>query len=138
MKNWFRNLGAKMQRWMYGRYGVDELYRAVSVVSLILLLLSWILDLDVLLFLALALLIWSLFRCFSKNIYKRRRERDTYLRLLGEVKGWFRFQKRKWTERKTYRYFKCPKCKANLRVPRGKGKIRITCSKCHEEIVRKS
>ena len=37
-----------------------------------------------------------------------------------------------------HRYFDCPKCRQPVRVPRGKGKIMITCPKCKERFQRKT
>ena len=55
-----------------------------------------------------------------------------YLEEMWEpVKKWFRFQKQKFDQRGTYKYFKCPNCKQQLRAPRGRGKIEVTCQKCH-------
>jgi len=130
MKNWFQNLGYKMQGWMQGRYGQDELNRALSTGGLILLLLSMIPALSFLYPLAFAMVVWSIFRCYSKKLDRRRAERDAYLRFTGKIKGWFSLQKRRWKERRTHRYFRCKQCRASLRVPRGKGKIRITCPHC--------
>lgn len=75
-----------------------------------------------------------LFRTLSANVNRRSAELRGYSRITGSVKSFFRklFNRSKNTvkERKAYRYFHCPQCKQKLRAPRGKGKIRITCSKC--------
>lgn len=57
---------------------------------------------------------------------------------MDQIKNWFRLQKRKFSERKTHRFFKCAQCKAALRVPRGKGKIKVRCPKCGAEALRKT
>ena len=75
--------------------------------------------------------IYVLFRMFSKNIPARQREYYAFLKVWEPVKKWFRFQKQKFDQRGTYRYFKCPNCKQQLRAPRGRGKIEVTCQKCH-------
>lgn len=136
MKNWFQNLKAKLQIWMYGRYGQDELSTCLGWVSFFLLILSMVLP--ILYPLAFVPLVWSLFRCFSKNTYKRQQERYAYLRLIGKFKSAFRIRKRMWVERKTHRYYKCPGCKTYLRVPKGRGRIKITCSKCGAVITKKT
>lgn len=136
MKKWFQNLGRKMQTWMYGRYGFDELSQAMSVAALTCLVFSWIPNLQVLSFLGLVLWIGILVRGYSRNLAKRQRERTAYLRFTGKIKSWFSLKKRARKERKTHRYFKCSQCKKTLRVPKGKGKIKITCPHCHKEIVR--
>ena len=136
MKSWFQNLGYKMQGWMQGRYGQDELNRALSTGGLILLLLSMIPALSFLYPLAFAMVVWSIFRCYSKKLDRRRAERDAYLRFTGKIKGWFSLQKRRWKDRKAHRYYRCRQCKTVMRVPVGKGKIKITCPKCGSEITK--
>lgn len=138
MKNFFSNLSAKMQQWMAGRYGSDELSRTISIVALIGLFLSCIPSLRFLYLPTIILWIWAMFRCYSRNIQKRRSERNAYLRFTGRIKGWFSLKKKAWKERKTYRYFRCKQCGTVLRVPTGKGKIKITCAKCRSEIVKKT
>jgi uncharacterized C2H2 Zn-finger protein len=134
MKNWFQRLGYRMASFMYGRYGNDELTKVLMVISLVFLVLSWIPVLWFFYFLALAVMVWSLFRSFSKNIFKRRRELERYLKMKNGFLGFFKLRRNKWRDRKTHTYFKCPKCKAVLRVPRGKGSIIVTCPKCGERI----
>lgn len=134
MKNWFQRLGYRMASFMYGRYGNDELTKVLMITSLVLLVLSWIPVLWFFYFLALAVMIWSLFRSFSKNIFKRRRELDRYLKIKNGFFGFFKLRRNKWRDRKTHTYFKCTKCKSVLRVPRGKGSIIVTCPKCGERI----
>lgn len=136
MKNWLNNLKARMQVWMYGRYGQDEFSMCLAWVSFIFLLLS--MAVPVMYPLAFVPLIWSVFRCFSKNTYKRQQERYAYLHFTNKIKSAFRRRKRMWKERKTHRYYKCPCCKTYLRVPKGRGKIKITCSKCKTEIIKKT
>ena len=143
MKNWFRNIGYRIQRFMYGRYGYDELSRFLSVFSLILIVLSvffWPLLIP-----AWGLMIWSTVRSFSKKLEKRRRERERYLRISSKLKTVFLgpqakrdLRRNKKRDRKTHRYFSCKKCKTVLRVPKGKGKITITCPKCQSKLKKKT
>ena len=107
MKRWMQRLGEKMQAWMYGRYGYDELYKFLSITALVCILISPFVPL--LNPIALILLIWSMFR----NIEKRRKEREVYLKYTGKVKQSFKRRKNMWRERKTHRYFKCPECGRN-------------------------
>ncbi len=85
------------------------------------------------------LALW-LMRAFSRNFYKRRAENMVFLRIWGRVKPFFRPVKNffmRLADRK-HRYFKCPVCKARLRVPRGRGKITITCPRCKNKFDEKS
>ena len=123
-----------MQAWMYGRYGYDELSKFLSIAAIILILLSAFIPL--LNPIALFLLIGSMVRTYSRNIEKRRRERDIYLQRTGKIKQFFKLRKNMIRDRKTHKYYKCPGCKAYLRVPKGRGKIEISCPKCRNKITR--
>lgn len=120
----------KLQRFLYGRYGTDQ-FNLVLLVTGIVLSLCGTLFFRPLYWLADLLLLYVLFRTFSKNIPARQRENQAFLKVWTPVKGWFGFQKRRVSERKTYKYFKCPGCKQRLRAPKGRGKIEVTCQKCH-------
>ena len=136
MKRWLQSLGEKMQAWMYGRYGHDELSRFLLIIVLVCIFISpFVHQLNPI---ALILLIWSMFRSFSRNIEKRQKERAVYLKYTGKVKQSFILRKNMWRERKTHRYYKCPNCKRWLRVPKGKGKLVITCPICNSKITRKT
>lgn len=120
----------RLQNFMYGRYGQDNLNRFMSVMSMILLIISMFTGWTLLYSLALALLIYCVFRMFSKNTYKREQENRAYLKLQGKVTGRFSVLKTRFGQRKTHVFYKCPSCKTQLRVPKGKGRISITCPKC--------
>ena len=129
-RNWFGRLGAGARRFMMGRYGTDKLNMAILVVGLIASLLSVFVRRPLLnLFLVLlsyGLMGWALFRMLSRNTYKRYRENRKYLMLKERFKD------------REHRYFDCPRCRQQVRVPRGKGKISITCPKCREKFIRKT
>ena len=138
----------RLRKFMEGRYGADELNRFLTVCGWVLLLIGFVLSgIDnkvtlivgsVLVTLSWALLIYSLFRTFSKRTQERASENYKYFVCKNKVLGWFRRLKARWQDRKAHRYFRCPQCKATVRVPRGKGKIRITCPKCKHQFVKKS
>ena len=125
----------KLIKFMSGRYGIDPLYRFLLLCIVLCSLFSIILvDFPVLsgLFHAISYLLigWTIFRIFSRNIEKRYLENLHYLEWLGSIRRYFRISKEKFQQRKEYKFFVCPTCKTNLRVPKGKGKVNITCSKC--------
>lgn len=136
MRKWLQKVNEKMQIWMYGRYGYDVLGKVLSVMALVCVVLSPFIPL--LNPIAIILMIWTMFRTYSRNIEKRRKERNAYLSFIGKIKQGLNRRKNMWKERKTHRYFKCPQCKAYLRVSKGKGKIEITCPKCRNKIIRKT
>ena len=85
-----------------------------------------------------ALLGYSYFRMFSRNIYKRQTENAWYWEKRSRVVASVRMLKERWVQRKDYRFYSCPSCRTTLRVPRGKGQIKIVCRKCGSSFVRKS
>jgi len=130
VRGWIQRMNWKMQKWMQGRYGQDELYVCLSVIALVSILLSGVsLVFTILAFVS---IFFAMFRCYSKNLEKRRQERNTYLKLISKPKRILALQKQKWRDRKTHRYFKCSGCGQVMRVPRGKGKITMTCPKCRK------
>lgn len=134
MRKWFEKLGYKISSFMYGRYGSDALTKFLLILALILMVISWIPHLGLVYFLALAVIIWSLFRTFSRRFDKRRRELDRYLKIKNGITNFFKLRRNIWRDRKTHVYFKCKKCKAVLRVPKGKGSIVVICTRCKDRI----
>ena len=138
MKNWFQKMAEAMSRFMYGRYGTDELSMVMLMVSILFSFLSVIPNFRIGSLLSMVLLCLALYRSFSKNIEKRRREYFAYMRYKQKVIGEGRYWMRKWRERKVCRYFKCRQCKTVYRVPKGKGKIEVTCPKYKNKEIRYS
>lgn len=125
----------KIKNFFMGRYGMDQLYRFIMVIYIILLIISMITGNQVYLYVAFALFILQMFRALSKNFTARRKENDAFLKLWNPVKYKFENLKKRFRD-KTHRYLRCPKCKTEIRVPKNKGKIRITCPKCSEQFIR--
>lgn len=118
---------------MAGRNGNDQLNVFLLIVDLILMLLSGIFSKSiggVLYPIVIALLVYVYFRMFSRNVYKRREENGKYMRLKYKAAAEIRLFKERWIQRKYYKFFTCPSCRASLRVPRHRGKIKIVCRKC--------
>lgn len=134
-----------MRRWLQkvfaGRYGVDELGRFLTVFAMITLILSCLFRATVagiFWLLTLLSLVWNYFRMFSRKAEKRRAENRKYLALRYRVTGKLTGMRQRMSQKRYYRFFKCPGCGVTTRVPKGKGKIRITCPKCGENFIRKS
>ena len=138
MRRFLENWKWKIQRFMYGRYGMDELTSTAVLISLLLWLISIWFSLRWLNTAAFVIMVWACWRSYSKNIPKRRQENDTFLRLVHKPKSWFGLQRNRWRDRKTHRYFHCSSCKAVLRVPKGRGMLEITCPKCGAVIRKKT
>ena len=129
MKNWFNNLGTALRRFMEGRYGMDKLNLMLLWVSVAVVFFSMFLHgLLGLLFtmLAYTLMGLAIFRTLSRNTYKRYRENRRFLMLWDQLKD------------RDHKYYACPKCRQPVRVPKGKGKIAITCPKCREKFIKKT
>ena len=125
----------KLQLFMQGRYGIDALYRTQLLAAVVCSLLAVLLQKSTALsslFSAVSVLLigWAVFRLLSRKIEKRYLENLYYLEWLGTVRRHIRFRKVKHSQRKDYKFFVCPTCRTNLRVPKGKGKVNITCTKC--------
>ncbi len=121
----------RVARFMVGRNGVDQLNRALLWVYLILAIIGMFLEIFTLL--ALAVMIFLFWRTFSKNIYKRQAENRKYLTIVWKFKNFLNLQRRKFSERKTHRYRRCPFCKATVRLPYKKGKHTVCCPKCKKD-----
>lgn len=139
MSNW----RDKFSNFMQGRYGGnDTLNKWLLGAFVVLLLLATLFQSFFLYLLTLADLIYAYFRIFSKNIPKRMEENQKFVGYKDKVVGFFKGDKKNTTtqnvQNKEYRIFKCPNCKQKVRVPKGRGKICITCPKCHTEFVKRS
>ena len=126
-----------IQRFMYGRYGNDTLNLFLMGLYLLLYLVFLFTGLEPLYFISFALLFITLFRLLSRNMERRRMENARFLRAAGPVISWFRLR-RNMRRDKEHVYFKCPSCGQRLRVPRGRGKITVTCRSCGASFQEKS
>ena len=136
MRNFFRNF-------LIGRYGPDQLYYALFGGALVLCIAARItaklaLLSSILMAVGYALLVFAIFRMLSRNINARRRENDRFLKFWWPIRMKFVNLSQRRKSRKTHRFFKCPGCKNLLRVPKGKGKITITCPRCGERFTKKT
>ena len=130
MGAFFRSIRNGFRNFMVGRYGNDRLNMAILLAGVLVcfvgMVLPWAAAKLALMAVAYGLMIWAIWRCLSRNTYKRYRENRKFLMLLDRIKD------------RQHRYFECPKCHQPVRVPRGKGKIAITCPKCKGKFVKKT
>ena len=131
-------LRERFQRFMYGRYGMDGLGQFLMWTAMASLLLSWFVARPFFNTLSMVLLLWGYFRMFSRNVQKRYQENCMYYRYVNKVKDFFKKQKSYIQQRKTHHIYKCPQCKQKIRIPRGKGRVAITCRRCGTEFIKNS
>ena len=130
MNRFLSRVRAWLGHFMLGRYGTDKLNMAILTCGVVASVLAFFLRLPVLNLILTAfsyiMMGLAIFRMLSRNTYKRYQENRKYLRWLEQRKD------------KAHRYFTCPRCRQQVRVPRGKGKILITCPKCAEKFTKKT
>jgi len=136
MRDWMDRFKRRMDQWMIGRYGADEFSRFLFILGIILILIYSFTGIRILGLVTWLVIIYSYYRCMSRRIIKRSRERDIYLRTTEPVRRKWALVKRMWNDRNTHRYYKCPVCKKMIRVPKGKGRIAIKCPNCRNEIIK--
>ena len=131
-------LNNKLQPFMVGRYGTDDFSRFISTMIMVCLVLSIFTKGNLFYWFGILLIIYSYYRIFSKNIPARYAENQKFLNIRYKAIVKWNLTKKHWAERKTHRFFKCPQCKQKVRVPKGRGKICITCPKCKADFIKKS
>ena len=123
---------------MAGRYGVDQLARFLNILVVILLFASMLSRLGIVYVAAVALMAYSYFRIFSRNRQRRCAENLRYLNLTSRARSSFQTAKRDAQIRRTHHLYRCPSCRQKIRVPKGKGRIAVSCPKCSAEFIKKS
>jgi predicted RNA-binding Zn-ribbon protein involved in translation (DUF1610 family) len=130
------------RRFMIGRYGPDHLNTALIVLALVFGLAGRVTRLTFLFTFSYLPLFLALFRMLSRNIPARRAENDRFLRHYWPVRmkiaGRVKNISIRLKSRKTHKFFRCPSCKNLLRIPRGKGRVQVTCPKCGERFIKKT
>lgn len=123
----------RLIRFMYGRYGTDQLYYAMGLLCLLLIIVNSFVRSPVMAIIIWLLLLLMILRSFSKNIYRRRMENEKFMAAWNLIKRKTLFTVRRIREIRTHRYHRCPHCKAMLRLPYKRGKHTVQCPKCNNE-----
>jgi len=113
------------------------LNRFLMVLTVVFLVISFLVG-DIFYLIALALMVYAYYRMLSRNIYRRAAENRAFMALKARILGVFGKKKREMAQRKDFHIYKCPRCRQKIRVPRGKGRIEISCRKCNNKFIRKS
>ena len=134
----------KFLRFMQGRYGVDQFSKFTMGAAFVTIVLSVFLRRfapgisSVLDFLGMFAIVYTYYRIFSRNIAQRARENQKYLSYTAKIRSRFQREKRLMEQRKTHHIYTCPGCGQKIRIPRGRGKIEISCPKCNTKFVKRS
>ncbi|RKJ55209.1 hypothetical protein D7X25_08530 [bacterium 1XD42-8] len=131
--NWFR-------RMMAGRYGMDQLGYGLLVGCMLCILLRGICKESAAAFLSILAVVFlgfCYYRIFSHNIPRRQLENQRFLQWWYPIAQWFSGRKGAFAEMQNYKHMKCPHCGQKIRIPRGRGKVSVTCPSCHESFIKK-
>lgn len=138
MYNFFYRLRNKIAYFMQGRYGVDELFKPMVIACVVLWVAARIFWFVWLGLLGDFIFLLAILRCCSKNFDARKRERAMYFRFKSNMTEFWKRTKKRREEGKTHKFFKCKVCRTTMRVPKGKGKIQITCPRCGTKTIKKT
>ena len=131
----------RLNKFMQGRYGVDQFARFTLGVALFVIVVGSFIRRSaagsVLDMIGMILIIYTYFRILSRNVSARYAENQKYVQLIAPITKKVDFFKRKRKD-KTHKYYKCPTCKQVVRVPKGRGKIEISCPKCHTKFIKRT
>lgn len=136
--NFWQRMKDSITRWMYGRYGADQLSRAILYTSLALLFISTFSGSILLFYLSIAGYCWMIFRMFSRNKQARAHENAAFMQKTSAWRTSLRQARVRFKNRKQYKYFKCPQCGVRLRLTRGCGEKTIVCNKCKHTFTMKA
>ena len=128
----------KLNQFMQGRYGIDTLGKWTVGLGLAIMLIAGWTSNSKLSLLSWVLIIYSYYRMFSRNIYKRSEENRWFLNKTSNMRGFWSNRKYNAQQMKNYHIYKCPGCGQKIRIPRGKGKIEVRCPKCRTTFIKRS
>ena len=122
--------GDRYIKFMKDRYGIDELYKFLLLICFVLLVINTFVSNNIIRLFEVLLIVIIFYRYMSKNIKLRKKENDKYLEIKDKIIKLFDYNKKKYTDRNTHMYKKCPKCKQKIRLPLKKGKHTVKCPNC--------
>lgn len=122
--------GDRYIKFMKDRYGIDELYKFLLLICFVLIVINTFISNNIIRLFEVLLIVIIFYRYMSKNIKLRRKENDKYLEIKDKIIKLFDYNKKKYKDRNTHMYKKCPKCKQKIRLPLKKGKHTVKCPNC--------
>lgn len=126
----------KFRQFMIGRYGTDDFTKFLLIATILMWGANLFLDSKIIHSWSVLFLLYAYFRMFSKNHSKRYQENIKYLTVKERVLRKFRQERSEMKQRKTHHIYRCPSCGQKIRIPRGKGRICITCPRCKHEFTK--
>lgn len=120
----------KVQRFFYGRNGVDKLNRFIFFLYFVSFIVYLFVKHYTVLIVSSILLIIYFYRMLSKKLYKRQKENEIYLKITSSIKRPFLRFFHRIRDRKTHVYKKCPNCKKILKLRKVKGSHTVKCPVC--------
>ena len=145
MNNW----KYRLMRFMQGRYGGDQFNFFLIIASFLLEVTGNIFGIRIIYWIGVAMILFAIYGMFSRNIYKRQQENIRFMSFFGRITGRKKCggyyenrggqnmggnrqqrENRRPKDKTVYCYYNCPSCMQQVRVPAGKGKVRIKCPKC--------
>ena len=128
----------RLERLMAGRYGTDQLSQFLLGAGAALMVINLFLRIPLLNALVLADFAWIYVRMFSRNFARQSAQNAKFLTLKARFLAVFRDIPGAFRQFRAYHIYRCPQCRQRIRIPRGRGRIAITCHKCRHEFIRKS
>lgn len=122
--------GDRYIKFMKDRYGIDELYKFLLLICFVLIVINTFISNNIIRLFEVLLIVIIFYRYMSKNIKLRKKENDKYLEIKDKIIKSFDYNKKKYKDRNTHMYKKCPKCKQKIRLPLKKGKHTVKCPNC--------
>ena len=122
--------GDRYIKFMKDRYGIDELYKFLLLICFVLIIINTFISNNIIRLFDVLLIVIIFYRYMSKNIKLRKKENDKYLEIKDKIIKLFDYNKKKYKDRNTHMYKKCPKCKQKIRLPLKKGKHTVKCPNC--------
>ena len=122
--------GDRYIKFMKDRYGIDELYKFLPLICFVLIVINTFISNNIIRLFEVLLIVIIFYRYMSKNIKLRKKENDKYLEIKDKIIKLFDYNKKKYKDRNTHMYKKCPKCKQKIRLPLKKGKHTVKCPNC--------
>lgn len=122
--------GDRYIKFMKDRYGIDELYKFLLLICFVLIVINTFISNNIIRLFEVLLIVIIFYRYMSKNIKLRKKENDKYLEIKDKIIKLFDYNKKKYKDRNTHMYKKCPKCKKKIRLPLKKGKHTVKCPNC--------